>query len=39
MVEKYLKIDDFLEYIILTQDAFLSEELKNIQSAEEQRSV
>jgi len=39
MVEKYLKIDDFLEYIILTQDAFLSEELKNVQSVEEQKSV
>jgi hypothetical protein len=25
IVEKYLKIDDFLEYIILTQDAFLSD--------------
>lgn len=30
MVEKYLKIDDFIEYIILTQEAFLLEELKNV---------
>lgn len=35
MVEKYLKIDDFVEYIILTQDAFIAEDLKNVKNIEE----
>ena len=39
LVEKYLKIDDFLEYILLTYEAFISEDLKNVQNLEQQRKV
>ena len=39
MVEKYLKIDDFCEFIILTQDSILADQMSNVQSVEDQRLV
>ena len=39
MVEKYLQISDFMEFILEGPDLFLDNQLENIKSKDEERNI